>query len=171
MGAGRLHIHRLLPKGSAASRHLTTPAHESGRRGRAPRPEDKEMQPIDEDRAVLLIESAENTEMYIPILTGLCPGLRRGELLAIRWTDLDLDNARLTINQSLSQTREGGWFFKSPKNKSSRRTITLPAALVDALREHREHQHGSKICSAGLSEVSSCHSAARRHTVPPESFY
>jgi integrase len=68
--------------------------------------------------------------MYIPILTGLCTGLRRGELLAIRWTDLDLDNARLTINQSLSQTREGGWFFKSPKNKSSRRTITLPAALL-----------------------------------------
>ena len=46
-----------------------------------PRPEEKEMQPIDEDRAVLLIESAENTEMYIPILTGLCTGLRRGELL------------------------------------------------------------------------------------------
>jgi integrase len=63
-----------------------------------------------------------------------------GELLAIRWADLDLDNERLTINQSLSQTREGGWFFKSPKNKSSRRTITLPTALVDALREHRERQ-------------------------------
>ena len=97
------------------------------------------MQPIDEDRAVLLIEPAENTEMYIPILTGLCTGLRRGELLAIRWTDLDPDNTRPTVNQSLSQTREVGCFFKSLKNKSSRRTITPPAALVDALREHREH--------------------------------
>ena len=56
------------------------------------------MQLIDEDRAVLLIESAENTDMYLPILMGLCTGLRRGELLAIRWTDLDVDNARLTIN-------------------------------------------------------------------------
>jgi integrase len=139
-----LHIHRLLRKAlqQAVIWQLrpTNPADAV----EAPRPEEKEMQPIDEDRAVLLIQSAENTDMYIPILTGLCTGLRRGELLAIRWTDLDLDNARLTINQSLSQTREGGWFFKSPKNKSSRRTITLPAALVDALREHRERQQRIK---------------------------
>ena len=69
------------------------------------------------DRAVLLIESAENTEMYIPILTGLCTGLRRGELLAIRWTDLELDKPRLTINQSLSETREGGGFFQESEEQ------------------------------------------------------
>lgn len=63
-----------------------------------------------------------------------------GRWLTRHWTDLDMDNARLTINQSLSQTREGGWFFKSPKNKSSRRTTTLPAALVAALEEHRDRQ-------------------------------
>jgi integrase len=174
-----LHIHRLLRKAVQQAViwqfRPTNPADAV----EAPRPEEKEMQPIDEDRAVLLIESAENTEMLgwglcpkpprfsafapgfldrkasfarssaipapdIPILTGLCTGLRRGELLAIRWTDLDLDNERLTINQSLSQTREGGWFFKSPKNKSSRRTITLPAALVAALREHRDRQQRNK---------------------------
>jgi integrase len=78
------------------------------------------------------------------IARGDLPGLRRGELLAIRWTDLDLDNEPLTINQSLSRTREDGWFFKSPKNKSSRRTITLPAALVAALREHRERQQRNR---------------------------
>ncbi|HEY7098953.1 MAG TPA: hypothetical protein VH437_19670 [Terriglobales bacterium] len=70
-----LHIHRLLRKVLEQAviwqPRPTNPADAV----QTPRPEDKKMQPIDEDRAVLLIESAENTEMYIPNLTGLLYGL------------------------------------------------------------------------------------------------
>jgi integrase len=103
----------------------------------APRPPDIEMKPVEEERAGELILSAEGTDMFLPVLTALCTGMRRGEILAMRWSDLDLEHSRLTVNQSVSQTRKQGVFFKSPKKKKSRRTITLPGILLDALREQR----------------------------------
>lgn len=139
-----LHIHRLLRKAlqQAVIWQLrpTNPADAV----ETPRPEDREMRPVDEYRAAVLIESAEKTDMYIPILMALCTGMRRGEILGVRWSDLDLDSARLTINQCLEQTREGGFFFKSPKNKKSRRTIALPEILISALKDHRESQQKIK---------------------------
>jgi len=62
--------------------------------------------------------------------------MRRGELLGLRWSDIDLKAARLTVNQSLERL-SGKTTFKSPKTSGSRRTITLPALTVEALREHR----------------------------------
>jgi len=52
--------------------------------------------------------------------------VRRGELLGLRWSDIDLKAARLTVNQSLERLK-GKTTFKSPKTSGSRRTITLPA--------------------------------------------
>ena len=65
--------------------------------------------------------------------------MRRGELLALRWSDIDLKAASLTVNQSLERIK-GRFEFKSPKTKTSRRTISLPAITVEALREHYRAQ-------------------------------
>jgi integrase len=77
-------------------------------------------------------------------LTGLwrlaaTTGMRRGELLGLRWQDVDLDGARLRVEQQALPT-PGGVTFGSPKSKRSRRTITLDAATLDALRGHRDRQ-------------------------------
>jgi integrase len=91
-----------------------------------------------------LIEAAEGTDMFIPILIGFCKGMRRGEVLPLRWPDVDLGRAGLTVQQSLTQTRSGGLVFKNPKNKSSRRTISIPRVLVHALVEHRQKREAIK---------------------------
>ena len=65
--------------------------------------------------------------------------MRRGELLGLRWSDVDLDKAKLTVNQSLERLA-GKTVFKSPKTTGSRRTITLPALTVEALSAHRAEQ-------------------------------
>jgi integrase len=65
--------------------------------------------------------------------------MRRGEILGLRWSDIDLKTARLTVNQSL-QRLAGKTVFKPPKTAGSRRTITLPALTVDALAQHRAEQ-------------------------------
>ena len=65
--------------------------------------------------------------------------MRRGELLGLRWSDVDLKAARLTVNQSIERLK-GKTTFKSPKTSGSRRTITLPALTVEALKEHRAQQ-------------------------------
>ncbi len=109
----------------------------------APRAKDKEMKPVEEDRAGWLIEAAEGTDLYLPILIALYTGMRRGEILGLRWSDLDLDNARLTVKQSLGQTR-AGIHFKKPKNKKSNRTIALSETLIEAFKEHRGRQEKTK---------------------------
>lgn len=139
-----LHIHRLLRKALQQAVVWQFRASNPANSVDAPRVPEREMQPVDEERAAFLIEAAENTEMFLPMLIGFCTGLRRGEALALRWADLDLESARLTVNQSLTQTREGGLLFKSPKNKSSRRTIALPSVLVDALKDHRAKQQKTR---------------------------
>ena len=65
-------------------------------------------------------------------------GMRRGELLGITWRALDLDAARLSVEQQLVPT--GGGVTFAPKSARSRRTIALDPETVDALREHRETQ-------------------------------
>ena len=62
-------------------------------------------------------------------------GIRRGELLALRWSDIDLKASKLTINQAIERIK-GKFHFKAPKTRTSRRTINLPSITVEALREH-----------------------------------
>ena len=106
----------------------------------APKPDKAEIEVLDEAELAKLLKAARGTRMYAPALLAATTGLRRGEVLALRWRDVDLDGARLTVNQALEETKAGGVQFKSPKSKSSRRTVTLPALTVDALRRHKQQQ-------------------------------
>ena len=65
--------------------------------------------------------------------------MRRGELLALRWGNVDLENEVIRVRESLEQTR-AGLRFKGPKTKAGRRDITLPAAAVDLLQAHRKRE-------------------------------
>ena len=97
------------------------------------------MRAVDEDRSAWLIQTVIGTRFYIPVVYGLCTGLRRGEILAQRWQDIDFETQSLLVSQSLEQTRKGGLKFKIPKNRK-RRSITMPPLLIEALRAHREEQ-------------------------------
>lgn len=66
-------------------------------------------------------------------------GMRRGELGGLTWRALDLDGARLSVEQQLVPTR-GGATFGPPKSSRSRRTVALDAVTVAALREHKAAQ-------------------------------
>lgn len=132
-----LHIHRLLHKAlrQAVLRQLrpTNPTDAV----EAPRPIDKEMAALDEDGSAWLIQAA----FYMPILYALCTALRRGEILAQRWRDVDLAAGQLTVAQSLEQTRTGGLKFKAPKGKK-RRLFRMPPFLKEALDRHKNEQAG-----------------------------
>ena len=70
--------------------------------------------------------------------------MRRGEILALRWQDVDLDGGKLAVGQSLEQTA-AGLKFKGPKTKYGRRAITLPAATIAELRAHRLAQQQQRL--------------------------
>jgi integrase len=91
---------------------------------------------LDESKA--LLEAIAHTAMQVPAMLALWCGLRRGEVLALRWRDVDLDARRLTVNRSLEQVgREVA--FKAPKGDRSRMVI-MPAAVAERLRAHRAEQ-------------------------------
>ncbi len=104
-----------------------------------PRPEQKEMRALDEDRSIWLLDAAHGTRLYVPILIAITTGMRRGEILALRWRDVDITNQCLRVQRSLEQTN-AGVRFKEPKKKKSRRPIAMPLFLAEALETHRKQQ-------------------------------
>jgi integrase len=103
-----------------------------------PRVERREMRALDETETAKLLEAAEGTRMYTPIMFDVSTGVRRGEMLALRWSDLDLDKASVCIQRSLEQTRAGLRFKEIKKGKG--RTLALPEITVEVLRMHKAQQ-------------------------------
>ena len=82
--------------------------------------------------------------LYPAFLVGAMTGMRRGEVLGLRWTDLDLDAARLTITQTLVAPRYE-LVFSEPKTAAGRRTVALDDRTVAVLREHRRQQAAERL--------------------------
>ncbi|GIF09828.1 tyrosine-type recombinase/integrase [Actinoplanes siamensis] len=70
---------------------------------------------------------------------ALRTGMRRGELLGLQWSDLDLDGGYLSVRRTLARTK-AGMTFQPPKTEASQRKILLPAACITALRRYRQRQ-------------------------------
>ena len=85
------------------------------------------------------LQHVEGDRLYALWRLAATTGVRRGELLAPTWRTLDLDGARLSIEQQFVPTR-GGVGFGPPKSARGRRTIALDPETVEALGEHRETQ-------------------------------
>ena len=104
-----------------------------------PKVEAQEIEILSAEQIADVLAKLDGHALY-PIATmALATGMRRGELLALRWGDLDLSGATVTVKRSLEETR-AGLRFKTPKTKYGRRTISLPPSSVDALRIHRRQQ-------------------------------
>ncbi len=104
-----------------------------------PKPEETEIEILDDGELVTLLKTARDTRSYPSILLAATTGMRRGEVLAVRWRDIDLDAAVLTVNQTVEETK-AGLRVKPPKTRRSRRNITLPSLTVEALRHHLVRQ-------------------------------
>ncbi|MFN8612852.1 MAG: tyrosine-type recombinase/integrase [Vulcanimicrobiota bacterium] len=95
---------------------------------------------LNPEEAKRFLEAAQDQHHGLALILALSTGMRPGEYLALLWKDIDLENGRLVVQRSLYRVRKGGWRFEPPKTKGSHRTVTLPAGLVDLLREHQATQ-------------------------------
>ncbi len=89
------------------------------------------------------LKSIEDHRFEALFNTYLSIGLRRGEALALKWQDLDLNKGTLTVRSTLSR-RGGGIIVNAPKTATSAREILLPRSLVQMLRAHRVRQLENK---------------------------
>ena len=95
---------------------------------------------IDVAQATTLLQALSGRSIYPIAALALATGMRRGELLALRWQDVDLDRARLRVEQAIEQT-SAGLRFKAPKTRHGRRLIALPPYAVTEMRSHwKAHQ-------------------------------
>lgn len=111
-----------------------------------PRGRRQEIVPFDPDQARALLDAATDDRLYALYSVAVAIGLRRGEALGLRWSDVDLSAGTLRVSQTLLRAgREP--VFSEPKTSRSRRSITLPTICVDALRSHRVRQHRERLAA------------------------
>ena len=96
----------------------------------------REMQVLGREELQRFLIQAQAEGYYELFLLDLCTGLRRGELMALRWDDLDFDTGVLTVNKQVYEVN-GKLQLSVPKTKASIRKLLLPPGVVEVLREYR----------------------------------
>ena len=90
------------------------------------------------EQSAHLLESVRHMHIYWPVLLALTTGMRRGEILALCWKNVEFARGTLRVMESLEQTK-AGLRFKAPKTDRTR-AITLPAFVIDELRRLKREQ-------------------------------
>jgi len=100
----------------------------------------REMQSLDLTEARAFLKAVANDRMEGLYVLAITTGLRQGELLGLRWQDVDLERGVLAVRNQLQRVTGKGLRLRELKTEKSRRTLTLPATAVDALKRHRVRQ-------------------------------
>ena len=111
----------------------------------APKFKQKEMQTFDERAMLDFLDSVKETIYYPVFYTALFTGMRRSELLALRWSDIDLDIGAISINRSLHHLEDNSFAYQPPKTAKSRRLVPLSPSTSIMLRHHRDGQRASRL--------------------------
>src|SRR5690606_40076518 len=106
---------------------------------RAPRPVVTERQPLTVDQVRTLLRATRGHRLHALFVAVAVLGLRRSELLGLRWEDLDLDEGVLRVRRGLHRVN-GELTVMPTKTRRSERVVPLPALVVRALQEHRQRQ-------------------------------
>jgi integrase len=109
-----------------------------------PKIEHSEMQYWDADEMNQFLQHLIGNPYYPLFYTALFTGMRRSELLGLRWGDMDLLMCQLSVRRTLQRKEDGSYYFTDVKSKKSKRTIDLTPSTVDVLRRHCANSAFSK---------------------------
>jgi len=110
-----------------------------------------------------LLEELRGTRLRLPVLLGVMCGLRRGEIIALRWRNIDLATGQLSVVESAEQTA-AGVRYKPPKSGRGR-TLALSSTVVSELRQHRLSQ-AQELLRLGVRQTGSTFVYARQDGAP-----
>lgn len=140
-----LHHHRILRQALQQAVKWQLLARNPADAVEPPHPRRKEMLALDEPQIAMLLEAARpNRLLHLSVLLAVTTGMRRGEILALRWRDIDFEPGVLSVRQSLEETK-AGLAFKEPKSEKARRTIALPELAIEGLRRRKADQARVKL--------------------------
>jgi integrase len=133
------HAHNLLSRALADAVRHNLLVRNLAREQKPPAGRSAEVAIIPADQIAPMLARLEGSDLQAPVIVALYCGLRRGEQLALKWANVDLDGAKLHVVEALEET-SAGVTVKTPKTAAGRRTISLPAIVVAALGAHRRAQ-------------------------------
>ena len=99
-----------------------------------------DMQTWDEGEMRRFLEAAKGSMYYELFFLALCTGMRRSELLALRWQDINLDMGQVSVSRTLHHLKDGRYVYTEPKSDKSRRTIALSPSAILLLKDYRQHR-------------------------------
>ncbi|GAA1289765.1 site-specific integrase [Streptomyces javensis] len=105
-----------------------------------------EIEPLTVEEGRRLLAEARGNRLWAAYELAVRIGLRRGEVLGLRWKDVDLADGTVTIRQTLQRVG-GELLIAAPKTQRSARRVALPAECVTALRARRAQQHGDRLAA------------------------
>ncbi|HYP00172.1 MAG TPA: site-specific integrase, partial [Pyrinomonadaceae bacterium] len=109
----------------------------------------KERRVLSPDEAVSFLEAAAAMPHGLIFEFALLTGMRPEEYLALQWSDIDFGRSTSTVRRALVR-HKGSWSFQEPKTARSRRTIFLPAPLLQKLTAHKRKQAAQRLQTGSL---------------------
>jgi integrase len=141
------HVHETLHKALEDAVRMDILPRNVSDKAQAPGYHQRDMQVLNQEQARQLRAVARGTSVDALVMVALSTGgMRQGELLGLRWRDVDLDAGVLSVRQALTFDRITHQYrFKEPKNKRSRRQIKLTLPAIQTLRHHRAQQEKQRV--------------------------
>ena len=123
------------------------------------------MRTLDEEGLRQFLSAARETPYYTLFYVSLFTAVRRSELLALRWEDLDLGMGQMVINRSMHRVKRQN-IFRIPKSAKGRRRVALPPSAALVLRRHRDEVEAQKQ-TLGLPQIERGDLVFTRHDGSP----
>lgn len=97
------------------------------------------------EQAHKLLEAVRGHRLEVLLIVALTTGIRRGELLALRWSEVDLEGQRIQVRRTVDYITRYGYVETEPKTAAGKRLIALPYFVADMLKQHRLQQLEAKL--------------------------
>jgi len=114
-----------------------------------PKTKKRQFRPLTPEKTFRFLKAASEDRLYALYVLAVTCGLRFGELLGLRWEDIDFEQGTLTVTNQLQKVN-GRPVLQPPKTARSKRTIILPTAAIAALKKHRARQLEERLKHADI---------------------
>jgi integrase len=152
------HAHRVLSKALDDAVRNDLCAKNVAKLEGAPTVDDDEVRIIPREQIGGLIDKLRGRAIYARAIVALFTGMRRGEVLALRWSNVDLDGKVIRIREALEETKEHDIQVKAPKTKAGKRDVSLPTSwsMPCAITAGRSSSFASRSAPAGCPTMPWC---------------
>ncbi|NLS45719.1 MAG: tyrosine-type recombinase/integrase [Firmicutes bacterium] len=110
-----------------------------------PKNKQRKIRYLDSEEIKIFLKAAQGSKHFAAFFLALNTGMRRGEILGLRWQDIDFKEETLTVKYGLVRVGGKGLVLQEPKTRLSNRTIGLSPTVIRVLKEHRKEQNEAKL--------------------------